>query len=291
VTYVYPGRTPLGRENLEILIRMGVDHVDVRVNPRVERTFIEKAFRRTGIAGLVTHMGIFSVPVNIAVRFDVPLVIYGENSAFEYGTEDESLIGARLDERWLKTFGVTAGTTAEDWIDADLAREDLALYIRPPDHMLEAKGIRAIFLGWYFPWDPGNSYRIAASRGFRPRAEGARVGHLNYVNVDDEFIAIHHHPKWHKFGITRSWDTLSIEIRQGRLRRDEAIVALRERGDETPWDDIGRFCEYLGIPVREYFAILERFRNPGLWSRRDGRWVIEDFLVPDYPWPDDVRFD
>ena len=287
VTYVYPGRTAHGEANARKMARLGVDHIEYRVNPRVERLFIEKAFRRVGIPGLVTHMGIFSVPVNLAVRFDIPLVIYGENTAIEYGTEDDSLVGAHLDDRWFETFGVTAGTTADDWIDDDLSRQDLAAYFRPPDELLAARGTRAIFLGWYFPWDPENSYRIASAHGFRARPEGARVGHLDYVNVDDDFIAIHHHPKWHKFGITRTWDTLSVDIRMGRLNRDDAIKTLRERGDETPWDDIVHFCDYLGISRAEYFRILESFRNEEIWSRKNGRWVIEDFLVPDYPWPDD----
>jgi len=92
------------------------------------------------------------------------------------------------------------------------------------------------------------------------------VGHLDHVNIDDDLIAIHHHAKWYKFGITRSWDTLSIEIRMGRLTRGEAIDVLRRTGDETPWDDIRLFCEYLGIGIDEYFDILEGPFSKAKWS-------------------------
>jgi len=287
MTYAVAGRTALGEENLRELVRLGVDHIDFTVNPDVERRFIEKAFRRTAISGLTLHMGIYSAPINLAVRYDIPLVIYGENTAVEFGTEDEALMGSKVDRRWLRTFGVTNGTTAADWVDEDLSAADLIGYTLPTEEVLESKGVQAIFMGWYFPWNPENSYRVAAAHGFRARAEGARVGHLDYVNIDDDFIAVHHHPKWHKFGITRSWDTLSIEIRHGRLTRDDAIQALRELGDETPSRDIGLFCEYLGMPVSEYFGILEQFRNTEIWSRYEGRWVIDDFLVPNFPWPED----
>jgi N-acetyl sugar amidotransferase len=287
VTYVYPGRNRHGEANLRRLIELGVDHLEFRLNPRIERVFIEKAFRKLAITGLVTHMAIFSVPMQVAAAYDIPLVIYGENSAFEYGSEDESLTGARLDRRWLKSFGVSDGTTAEDWIDDELTRESLAAFFPPTEEVLAEKEIRVIFLGYYFPWDPQNSLRIAERHGFRARPEGPRVGHYDFVNIDDDMIGVHHHPKWHKFGITRSWDTLSMEIRNGRLGRDEAIALLRQRGDETPWDDIDLFCKYLGISRHEYFTVLERFRNRDIWLRRDGRWVIDDFLVPDFPWPDD----
>ena len=163
----------------------------------------------------------------------------------------------RVDRRWLSAFGVTAGTSMADWVDDELSERDLAVYFLPSDDVLEAKGTRAIFLGWYFPWDPENSYRVARAKGFKARDEGARVGHLDYVNIDDDLIAIHHHAKWPKFGITRSWDTLSIEIRLGRLERDEAIRTIRRLGDETPSDDIRLFCDYLGMDTAEYFQVLE----------------------------------
>ncbi len=291
MTYVYPGRTALGEANLRNLTRLGVDHFELRVNPDVERRFIEKAFRKTAISGLPTHMGVYSAPINLALRFDIPLVIYGENSAFEYGSEDESLTGSRVDRKWLESFGVTAGTTAADWVDDDLGLEDLTAYFLPSDELLASSDVKVIFLGWYFPWDPENSYRVAKAHGFRAREEGARVGHWNFVNIDDDMIAIHHHPKWHKFGITRTWDTLSMQIRQGRMTREEAIALLARTGDETPWDDIRLFCDYLGLSQRQYCEILDGFSNHQIWSRRDGRWTIEGFLIPDFPWPADPWFD
>jgi N-acetyl sugar amidotransferase len=287
VTYAYPGTTALGKANLANLIRLGVDHLHLTVNPDVERRFTARAFLERGISGLVSHMGIFAFPINVAARFDIPLVIYGENSAFEYGTEDESLIGASLDSAWLRSFGVTDNTQAADWVDAELTEADLTPYFLPDDDELARGSIKAIFLGWYHRWDPQRSFELARAHGFEARVEGARVGHLNYVNIDDEMIAIHHHPKWHKYGITRTWDTLSIEIRMGRMTRDEAIARIAAVGDETPWHDIPRFCRYIGITGGEYFDTLERFRNDEIWRRRDGRWVIDDFLIRDYAWPAD----
>jgi N-acetyl sugar amidotransferase len=288
VTYVYPGRTALGERNLRQLVRLGVDHLDLRVNPEVERHFIAKAFNRFGISGLPAHMAIYAWPVQIAVERGIPLVIYGENSAFEYGTRDESLIGARVDRKWLKAFGVTAGTVAEDWVDEVLTEQALAPFRLPSDEQLAARDVRALFLGYYFKWDPHNSRRIAMSHGFEARAEGARVGHYDFVNIDDDFIGVHHHPKWHKYGMTRSWDTLSMDIRAGRLDRAQAIARLRALGDETPWADIELFCRYLGIARAEYFTVVEGFRNRELWSRRGERWTIDHFLLPDYPWPADI---
>lgn len=291
MTYIIPGQTELGRRNLDNLVRIGVDHLAVRVNPEVERRFIEQSFRRTGTSGLPTHMAIYAMPPRIALRHGIPLVIYGENSAMEYGSEDGTLTGARVDRGWLERFGVTHGTSAADWVGDKLSKRDLLPYFAPPERELAEADLRAVFLGYYFPWDVEQSYRVAAAHGFSKRLEGARVGTYDYVNIDDDFITIHHHLKWYKFGITRSWDNLSLEIRNGRLTREQAIGRLRALGDETPHRDIEAFSTYLGISVPEYYAICENFRNRDIWVRRGDRWEIRDFLIPDWEWQPDPPWD
>jgi N-acetyl sugar amidotransferase len=287
VTYVYPGRTDLGERNLRQLLRVGVDHIEFRPNPEVERRFIMRSFFERGISGLAAHMAIYSIPLKVALSYEIPLIVFGENSAFEYGSEDDRYTGAQVDREWLAQFGVTDGTTASDWVDDHLSARDLAMYAAPDDKQLVEKGIKAVFLGYYFPWDPENSRRIAVQHGFAARSEGPRVGHYDFVNIDDDMLGVHHHAKWYKFGITRSWDTLSMEIRSGRLSREEAIEELRALGDETPWSDIELFCDYLGITKQLYFETLERFRNRDIWVQKAGTWMIEDFLIPDFPWASD----
>ncbi len=288
VTYMPPGRTALGEQNLRKLVALGVAHRELRVDRDVERAFVAKAFAQTATSGLVAHMAIYSWPLRVAVELGVPLVVYGENSAFEYGTDDPSLTGARVDRRWLERFGVTNGTTAADWVDDELTAERLAPFFLPSEVELADAGVDAVFLGHYFPWDPELSLAIARQHSFESRAEGPRVGHYDYVNIDDDMIGVHHHGKWFKFGITRSWDTLSMEIRFGRMTREHAIDELRVRGAETPWPDIDAFCAYVGLTTAEYFATMERFRDRDLFSRRDdGVWTIDGFLVEEFPWPRD----
>ena len=50
-----------------------------------------KAFERYGSTAIPMHLALFSIPLKIAVRFDIPLVVWGENSAFEYGSEDDAM--------------------------------------------------------------------------------------------------------------------------------------------------------------------------------------------------------
>lgn len=284
VTWKTPARTPIGQRNLDNLVRLGVDHIDYQVSPAVESRFMVKTFRRFGSTAIPMHLAIFNIPLSIAVRFDIPLIVWGENSAFEYGSADEAHTGFRLDSEWLRNYGVTHGTTAADWIDDDLSEKALSAYFGPRPDELEAKGTRAVFLGYYLSWDPTATFAVAQQHGFVSEQSGARTGYYDFADIDDDFISIHHWMKWYKFGFTRLFDNLSLEIRNGRITRDRAIDIIRTTGDQTPLGDIAKFCTFAGISEKEFFAIAETFRNHDIWSLDGGVWKLRDFLIPDWSW-------
>jgi len=290
VTWKTPARTEIGRRNLENLVVLGVDHVDWQISPKVEARFMAKTFERFGSTAIPMHLALFNIPLTLATRFRIPLVIWGENSAFEYGAAEEAHSGVRLDAAWLRTYGVTHGTTAADWVDADLPEKDLAAYFGPSSEEMDAAGVRAIFLGYYLPWDPDETRKVAAAHGFQVNAGGARTGYYNFADIDDDFIAIHHWMKWYKFGFTRLFDNLSLEIRNGRMTRDRALAVVREVGEQTPRADIAKFCAFAGVTESWFFAQAGRFLNHDVWQRRaDGTWWIPGFPIPDWPWPDHLE--
>jgi N-acetyl sugar amidotransferase len=285
VTWKTPGRTEIGRRNLENLIAMGVDHIDWQISPMVEARFMVKAFERFGSTAIPMHLALFNIPLTLATKLRIPLVVWGENSAFEYGAAEEGHTGFSLDETWLRAYGVTHGTTASDWIDRDLTAKDLAAYFGPDPDELVASGVRAIFLGYYLPWDPEETYRVAQAHGFRSDAKGPRTGYYDFADIDDDFISIHHWMKWYKFGFTRLFDNLSLEIRNGRMTRERAVAIVRETGDQTPWRDIARFCAFTGYSESRFFETAARFLNRAIWCRRlDGAWWIPEFLLDDWDW-------
>lgn len=284
VTWKTPGRTAIGQRNLDNLVALGVDHIDYQMNPKVERKFTLDALIRFGSTAIPMHMAIFAIPAKIAVKFGIPLIVWGENSAFEYGGSDEETTGFKLDSAWLKRHGVTHGTSAKDWISERLTGRELTPYFGPSDEELEAAGVLAVFLGYYYEWDPETTRRVATQHGFIADQKGPRTGLYHYADIDDDFISIHHWLKWYKFGFTRLFDNLSLEIRNGRITRDDAIRIVRQRGDETPHGDIAKLCEFLGITTERFFEIAETFRNAEVWLRDGTTYKISGFLVPDWDW-------
>ena len=285
VTWKTPARNSLGEKNLRNLISLGVNHIDFSINPETESKFTLKAFTKMGSPVIPMHMALHAIPLQLAINFKIPLILWGENGAFEYGGSDEMLKGVELNHAWLKRYGVTNGTIAEDWVDEDLTRQEMAPYQWPSDEDQKKSGVRAVFLGHFFQWDPHETFRIAQKHGFEA-GETPKTGFYSFADIDDEFlITIHHYMKWFKFGFTRLWDNLSVEIRNGRMSRETAVTIIVEKGNENPLEEIDKFCEYVGITNKRFYEIVESFRNLNIWEKDPhGTWQMKNFLIENWDW-------
>lgn len=285
VTWKTPARNALGQKNLDNLIRLGVDHIDFTMNPAVEKIFTIEAFRKAGSVAIPMHMALFAIPLQTAVNYKIPLVLWGENSGMEYGGTDESVLGFQMTHAWLRKYGVTQGTTAQDWVSEKLNSKDLSAYIWPTDDELNNAGVTAAFLGWYLPWDPVDAYAVAKNHGFEALSDKPKTGYYQFADVDDEFIiAIHHWLKWYKFGFTRLWDNLSLEIRSGRMNRNDAVDIIKKAGDEYPEEAIDKFCRWAEFSEEKFLSLANVFRNKKIWSNQNNRWKIENFLIESWEW-------
>ncbi|OGW83045.1 MAG: hypothetical protein A2987_01805 [Omnitrophica bacterium RIFCSPLOWO2_01_FULL_45_10] len=284
VTWKTPARTEIGQKNLINLINLGVDHIEFTINPEIERRFMYNALVLKGDASIPMHMALYAIPLRIATSYDIPLVLWGESPHMEYGGSQEERRRNSLDLEWFKTHRILHGTSVDEWVGDDLTAKDLDAYRLPDESEFRKKGIRSVFLGYYFKWDPEESLRTALKYGFAVRKEGPKTGYYNYADIDCDFISVHHYFKWLKFGFTRLFDNLSIEIRNGRITREEALTLIRQKGDDTPYEDIEKLCRFLRISLDEFHDVEEKFRNRNIWIKESGKWVIKDFLIKDWTW-------
>ena len=95
----------IGRHNIENIKNLGIDYIEVSVNPKVRRRINKLALKQVGDISWPEHVTIFTIPVRLAVQLNVPLIVWGENSQHEYGGPAGAAQTDTLTRRWLEEFG------------------------------------------------------------------------------------------------------------------------------------------------------------------------------------------
>ncbi|MDC2978446.1 N-acetyl sugar amidotransferase [Pelagibacteraceae bacterium] len=275
ITWKTPARTIIGQKNLDNLIKLGVDHIDIQVNPKVESEFMLETFIKAGSTAIPMHFAIFNLPIAFAKKFSIPLIIYGENSAKEYGGTDKEIKKYFIDNSWLKKYGVTNATKIDDWYSKILSKKDLSIYNLTENTL--NKSIRSIFMGHFFQWGIKKSFTEATKVGFK-QSNKINIGLYRHTDIDCDFIPIHHWLKWYKFGFNRLMDNLSQEIRNKRITREKAIKLIKKNKNNIPKRSIKKFCKYVKISEKKFYSIAEKHRNLDIWSKKNGKWKLNNFI-------------
>ncbi|EAT12533.1 N-acetyl sugar amidotransferase [Bermanella marisrubri] len=275
VTFDQFDQTSTGRHNLDVLRSIGVDHVHFTLNPNVVKPLIKKGFEIVGDHYWVNHVGIYTVPFHFAVNFGIPLVIFGENPQFEYGGPLLSRDNMVMDRKWRQEFGLMRGLREEDMVDDEISMTDLKMLCYPSDDDMHNAGVLGTFYGHFFKWDASVHTELVKKLGWSPLPSAPSGSWVDYENCDMKFIDIRERVKYLKFGYGRATDQLNIEIRNGRITRQEALeIAIETDGKVDP-DNVKAFCEYIDITLSEYTDIMDSFVNHDIFKQdEDGEWIL-----------------
>ena len=258
--------TEIGRKNIENLKNLGVDLIEVSPNPLVRRKLNQRGLRIVGDVSWPEHVGIFTIPIQVAVRYRIPLIIWGENSQNEYGGPAAASENNTLDRRWLEEFGGLLGLRVSDLAESgDFKPADLIPYQYPSNEELHQVGVTGLFLGHYFPWDGYANALISQAHGFSSWPNVTEGSIVNYENLDNYQTAIHEYFKYLKFGFGRATDHACIHIRRGRLQREDAVDLILMHDGKFPsaylGKPLGQILEPLEISLDEFTRICDRFTN------------------------------
>lgn len=273
--------SPLGRKNIENLKHLGVDYVEMSPNPLIRAKLNSIGLKQVGDISWPEHVGIFTIPVRAAVQFNVPLLVWGENSQNEYGGPAAATVNNVLNRRWLEEFGGLLGMRVTDLIGLDgIEAKHLVPYTYPSDEELARVGVTGLFLGHYIPWDGLSNTLIAQANGFSTYDKIVEGSMVNYENLDNHQTGIHDYFKFLKFGFGRATDLACLHIRRGRLTRQDGIEAVERLDGAFPWEYLGKPLEEilrpLDITLDEFIRLCDKFTNKKIFKRDASGTLIKD---------------
>jgi len=267
VSYNKYFNTNLGIRNLANLrIKMDCDILMQNVNPRAVKKITRTTLRELGSLYWHCLAGQSVFPVQTAVRYQVPLIIWGAHQGLEqvgmFSHEHE----VEMTRRYRKDHDLM-GLEADDLLGIfdTLKEEDIWQYRYPDDAALNAVGVRGIYLGNYVRWDPVaqheqmiRQYGYGSARFQRTFDCYDHVDCWNFMDLHDQF-------KLYKQGYGKVTDHASREIRHGRLTRAQGLALVRHH-EQAPLQHVDKFCDWLGLDASGLNFLLDRARSPQHWQ-------------------------
>ena len=278
------------------LRKLGQDFLSFTPNWQVVRKLMFESLKRRGDFCWHCHTGIFAYPMRVAVKMDIPLVIWGEPtgeyaSFYSYDEREE------VNEERFNRF-INLGMTADDMLgmldntvsDYPVEKRDLLPFTYPSRKELRQLKCQSVLLGYYIPWDVKDQVELIKNeldwKG--DRVEGIPPEY-DYEKVECFMQGVRDYLKFLKRGIGRTNHLVGIDIRNGRISRDEAIVLMEKYDGRRP-ASLDVFLKYLGLNEDEFMTLVRaHVVSPNQWSNDplpDGE-ILWDFdqwdEEPDWP--------
>jgi N-acetyl sugar amidotransferase len=271
----------IGRKNIENIKRLGVDCIEFSANPLVRKKLNRIGLSEVGDISWPEHVAIFTQPIIMAVRCNVPLIIWGENSQNEYGGPAADAHNNYLTRRWLEEFGGLLGLRVADLEAAyGFTQQDLLPYVYPSDEDLKRVGVTGLFLGHYLPWDGHRNALLAEANGFTVYPQAVEGSIANYENLDNHQTGIHDYFKFLKFGFSRASDICSLHVRRQLITRAEALALVKKRDGKFPWTYLGKplseILAPLDLSVEEFTVMCDQFTNKKLFKCDANGHLLKD---------------
>lgn len=267
-------KTRVGVYNLSNLSSVfEADLYTFSLNPSLARRMITVALSELGSPTWCVDMAIYSIPLRVASGFGIPLVVYGENISWTYGGPDmvdtfsakdqiRNDVVKPVDTSWWMKHGVSPG--------------EYSGIMYPSVSVLDS--LDPIYLSYFVPWDGRANYELAKEWGFRDLLhEWNREGYVDwYDSIDSKGYLVHPWFKYPKFGHARVTDVCSYWIRNGYMTRKEAAPLVREHDGKLDRVALDDFLGFLGMSHHTFWEVANKFYNPSIFGRKDGKWYIKN---------------
>jgi hypothetical protein len=250
--------TGMGRKNIDNLSRHATT-IEVTPNRDLRKRLNRQCLELVGDISWPEHVSIFTTPFKVACDLGIPLILYGECPQEAYGGPPGTEEAKEMTLRWVQEFGGFLGLRPSDF------DEDMTDYMPPDAKKVEKVGVTARWLGQYYEWDSHRNAEVAVRHGMRvPDDPPTCANWWVAENLDNFQTGIHDYLMALKFGYGRATAQLSVDIRNGRIDRNEALKAAEARDGMYPLIYMGmRIDEILGridMTVAEFDAICEKYR-------------------------------
>jgi len=261
VTFSHNWFSEVGRKNLEnALEKFDVDHVMFTPNRALVNKLARESLKHIGDSCWHCHAGVGAFPLQAAVMYKVPLLVWGESIAESSGRATYANPVRKFDrEYFLK---VSAKVTANEMVCDDISERDVLPFQLPSVEDLERVGVTGIHLGDFIFWDDERQTEFVRDEygWLETDIEGT---YKRYKSAECRMPGVHDYTKFLKRGFGRGTDHASADVRAGLATRAEAFELAKKHDQERP-AALDYYLQITGMTEESFLRTMQEKRHPRL---------------------------
>jgi len=289
VTWASAVPTNIGSDNLFNMCYAGQDNILFTPNGNIHRKLSQASLKELGDNFIPFTYGQINVPLQCAVRFNIPFVMYGENGDLEYGGSVQEynrptlkIATNTIEDKFsgLPRPIAASGLPKENWLPEGVKIEDLQLYLPPLKKELDKIRVEEYFFSYFEYWKPEQHYEIAKQHcGFKPNSTRSEGTYTNFASLDDKTDGFHYYLMFIKQGIGRATSDSAHQVRQEIITRDEGVELVRKYDGEFPSQHLDLFLDYIEMNIDELNQVFDKFRREIIWKKENNDWKLKQQIT------------
>jgi N-acetyl sugar amidotransferase len=280
VTYNKHYNTKIGIRNLAYLrTLLGCDFFQLTISPETVKKITRCTLDMMGSMYWHCIAGQTVFPVQTAVRFKIPLIIWGAHQGCDQVGMFSHLDEVEMTRKYRKDHDLM-GYEVEDVCkhSSDITEQEIKPFRYPHDKELESVGVRGLYLNNYVRWDSKKQHELMNKLYNYETISQSRTFDT-YNDVDCfHYSGLHDYIKFLKWGYGKATDHACREIRLKRMTREEGVELVKSYRYHKPRnEEISLFLDWIGMREQELFGAIDARRDPSIWGKDEDRaWQLHD---------------
>lgn len=270
--------TSIGAHNIENLKKHGFETISINPNRDVLTKLMKRDFWEYLNPIKCTEYPLYASTYIIADKFDIPLIIQGENAALTLGTSG-------FQDKSGDCMNIIKSNTLKDdpfqeYLNDGIDIKDLFLYKIPVNDLIQ-KDIKGVWLNYYTnKWSQPKNAAFSIGKGidiYPKDVNPFEIGtYRRYSQLDSYVVPINQLFKYIKFGFGQCTDHVCYDIRENYITREEGKYLVKELDGRCGQFFIDKMCQYLDIDEKTMFEHAEKFRGNMFEQDKNGIWQLKN---------------